>query len=660
MRELREMAVPRISTPAVRLHAQTAALAGRLADILSRSVPSTGPASASLTFLSEYAASAATPLHELQGTDPIDRLAAGLALSRFEVDLLILAGMPEEHEGVAGVIRSLHPRGEPRPTVGLAGQLLCQSGAERLLLRESLETGPLARSGAIRVPGEVPFVERDLVIADALWNVLLGLDAWPSSLSPITEPSAAAGLEEWFASPSARRVTAALLRGEVCTVLVLAQDEEIALHRVAALAAAAGVSAVKLALPPNAPPETVRLGLLHALARGAIPLLRVSAGDGSGATPLPRVDAFPGPAMVCARFGSGAVRGSRPVLTLPVDRLTHSALAQTWAEALPQLASDAPLLAARYAIDPTLVAEVAGDVTAVEAVEERTATLADVAESVRARCALAVATGAQLMRPQASWENLVLPPDRLSQLREAEARLLYQGRVLDEWGFLAGKSGARGVRMLFAGPPGTGKTLSAEVLASALGVDLLIVDISRVVSKWIGETEKNLAQVFDVAERAQAVLFFDEADALFGKRTEVSDARDRYANLETAYLLSRLEKFEGLAVLSTNLRQNIDGAFLRRLEFVIDFEEPGVVEREALWRCHLPKEAPLAADVRIAELASLYPVVGGFIRNASVAAAFLAAAAGTAITRHHFLRALQREYEKAGRTFPGTPAGMTR
>jgi SpoVK/Ycf46/Vps4 family AAA+-type ATPase len=253
----------------------------------------------------------------------------------------------------------------------------------------------------------------------------------------------------------------------------------------------------------------------------------------------------------------------------------------------------------------------------------------------------------------------VLPADRLKQLREAVSRLELQSVVLDEWGFLNDRSGARGVRLLFAGPPGTGKTLSAEALANSLGVELLIVDLSRVVSKWIGETEKNLASVFDAAERAQASLFFDEADALFGKRTEVSDAHDRYANLETAYLLTRLEQFEGLAILATNLRDNIDPAFLRRLEFVVEFEEPDREERLALWRRHLPKTAPLADDVNLHELSALYPVVGGVIRNAAVAAGFLAAAGGSPIDRRHLVHAIRREYQKAGRSFPGPPAGMS-
>ena len=281
-----------------------------------------------------------------------------------------------------------------------------------------------------------------------------------------------------------------------------------------------------------------------------------------------------------------------------------------------------------------------------------------IADCVRVRFNLPLGAGVKLTRPTAQWGQLILPSDRKGLLVEALNRLTHQGTVIDRWRFLDGRPGARGVRILLSGPPGTGKTLSAEVMASSLGVDLMIVDISRVVSKWIGETEKHLAQAFDAAERAQAILLFDEADALFGKRTDVSDAHDRYANLETAYLLSRLERFEGLAILSTNLKQNIDPAFMRRLEFSIDFDEPSVAEREALWRCHLPAEAPLASDVNLCELAALYPMVGGLIRNASVAAAFLAASSGVPIGRSHLIGAIRREYDKSAKAFPGVPAGI--
>jgi SpoVK/Ycf46/Vps4 family AAA+-type ATPase len=329
-----------------------------------------------------------------------------------------------------------------------------------------------------------------------------------------------------------------------------------------------------------------------------------------------------------------------------------------WRDTLPELAVEAPTLAARYAVEPFRSLCVAADIRARHRLTGDAIDLALVAECIRVRSNVPRAAGVTVVRPTATWAQLVLPPDQQSLLVEAIDRLRYQSTVLDRWRFLEGRPGARGVRVLLSGPPGTGKTLSAEVMARALGVDLMVVDISRVVSKWIGETEKHLAQLFDAAEQAQAVLLFDEADALFGKRTEVSDAHDRYANLETAYLLSRLERFEGLAVLSTNLKQNIDPAFLRRVEFAIEFEEPAALERHALWRGHLPADAPLSDDVDLRELAALYPLVGGLIRNASVAAGFLAAASGKQIGRRHLIGAIRREYEKSAKTFPGAPEGV--
>jgi SpoVK/Ycf46/Vps4 family AAA+-type ATPase len=180
---------------------------------------------------------------------------------------------------------------------------------------------------------------------------------------------------------------------------------------------------------------------------------------------------------------------------------------------------------------------------------------------------------------------------------------------------------------------------------------LLIVDLAAVVSKWIGETEKNLAKVFSFAEQSQALLFFDEADAIFGKRTEVSDSHDRYANLETAYLLTRLEAYEGMAILATNFRNNIDAAFIRRLDYIIDFREPNHTDRERLWRCHVPDRAPLSDNVDFAQLAALFPMVGGEIRNAAVAAAYLAAGQQQSIQQDHFITAIRTEYEKTGKAF---------
>jgi hypothetical protein len=582
---------------------------------------------------------------------PLRRLAAGLRLTPLEVDLLLLAGMPEEHEGYAALLRQIHPQGEPRPTVGLAARLLCQGDEERALLRATVEDGSAIRSGALAVAGDAPLFERSLLLGDALWSALHGIDAWPRSASFRREPAAVAGLDEWLAEPGPARAVAAVAAGTPCTVLVTADEEAVAHDRGAAVAVHAGV------LPAQLAPTTDAIGLacVHALVRGNVPVLTLSPQHDTDRLPEPELADFPGPVVLCARNGTITLRSRRPVLAVQAEPLRSNARRQMWRRVLPELADSAALLASRGIVEPRFAEAAAADVRAFQALDGQAPDAGAVSAAVRARAGLSLAGGVKLVRPTATWSDLVLPHETERRLREAADRLRHQTRVLDDWGFLAGRPGARGVRMLLSGPPGTGKTLSAEVLADELGVDLLFVDIARIVSKWIGETEKNLAEVFDAAERSQAVLFFDEADALFGRRTEVSDAHDRYANLETAYLLTRLERFEGLAVLSTNLRQNVDPAFMRRLEFVIELEEPARPEREALWHCHLPERAPLADDVDVGELASRYPLVGGLIRNAAVAAGFLAAADGGVITRTHLDRSLRLEYEKSGRPFP-TPA----
>jgi hypothetical protein len=642
-----------------RLARDAAALAGRLADLLDQALPGAGEHAASRDFLRAMAAApAAEPWAADDGDDPIDRVARAFRLSPVEVDLVLLAGLPEEHEGYAGVLRTLHPRAEPRPSAGLAAQLLCASAGERRLLRRVLESGAAVRAGVLRLGDEGPFFERTLHLADGLWSVLAGIDAWPAALTRPDAPVVAAGLRPWLESPDAAAALEVLASGQPWSVLVSADSDELAQQRATALVAAAGAEPLRLVLPAQTPPELERTASVHAVARGMVPVLRVQGGDGPGAPEAPEMATHPGPVVLCGRTGGLLVRGERPVLEVAAPRLTTAGREEMWGDVLPELRDAAPGLAARYTVEPETAEAAAADARAIARLEGRDATPADVARGVRTRAGLSLSSGVRLVRPAATWDQLVLRPRRTAQLREGIDRLLHQATVLDGWRFLEGRPGSRGVRMLFAGPSGTGKTLAAEVMAGALGVDLLLVDVSRVVSKWIGETEKNLAEVFDVAERAQAVLFFDEADALFGKRTEVSDAHDRYANLETAYLLTRLERFEGLAVLSTNLRQNLDGAFLRRLEFILDFEEPGPTERAALWQCHLPAGAPLAPDLDVDELAALYPVVGGFIRNAAVAAAFLAASEASPITRGHVVRAIRREYDKAGRAFPGPPSGM--
>ncbi|MFC8363060.1 ATP-binding protein [Streptomyces griseorubiginosus] len=281
-------------------------------------------------------------------------------------------------------------------------------------------------------------------------------------------------------------------------------------------------------------------------------------------------------------------------------------------------------------------------------------TLEDVSAACRREAQHSLGPGAGRVRARRGWDDLVLPADRLTRLRDICGQVRFRQRVLHDWGFGARLGHGTGLSVLFSGPPGTGKTMAAEVLAHELDVDLYKIDLSGVVSKYIGETEKNLARIFAEASTGNAILFFDEADALFGKRTEVTDAHDRYANIETSYLLQRIEEYEGVVVLATNLRQNIDDAFTRRIRFVVEFPFPDADDRRRIWRTLLPPSAPLAPDVDLAVLARELPVTGAHIRNIVLQAAFLAAADGTAIGRPHLLRGARREFEKIGKLWTET------
>jgi hypothetical protein len=250
------------------------------------------------------------------------------------------------------------------------------------------------------------------------------------------------------------------------------------------------------------------------------------------------------------------------------------------------------------------------------------------------------------IRPRRGWPDLVLPADHTARLRELAARYRRRDVVYQGWGFTPLPS--TGIVALFSGPSGTGKTLAAEVIAGDLGLDLYKVDLSSVVSKYIGETEKNLERIFSAAASGDLVLFFDEADALFGKRSEVSDAHDRYANIEVAYLLQRLEAYPGIVILATNLQRNIDDAFLRRISVAVDFETPDEPQRRLIWAGAFPAGAPLA-ELDLDFLARQFRVTGGIIHNAALTAAFLAADEGGPITMERVAFALRREFQKLGR-----------
>jgi len=261
--------------------------------------------------------------------------------------------------------------------------------------------------------------------------------------------------------------------------------------------------------------------------------------------------------------------------------------------------------------------------------------------------------------PKYTWDDLVLPDDAAQQLREICRQVAHRHKVLGEWGFVRRLSLGKGVSALFAGPSGTGKTMAAEVIANALGLDLHRIDLAGVVSKYIGETEKNLDRIFSAAENANAILFFDEADALFGKRSEVHDAHDRYANIEISYLLQKMEQYEGVAILASNLKSNLDEAFVRRLAFIVHFPPPDEAARRRIWAGIWPPALPLAPDVDLDFLARQFKLSGGQIKNIALAAAFLSTEDAIAVTPHHVMQAVLREYQKMGKQLTAAELGLS-
>ena len=358
--------------------------------------------------------------------------------------------------------------------------------------------------------------------------------------------------------------------------------------------------------------------------------------------------------------------GQRPLGVLNVAFAEPAAgdRREGWRRALARAGAEAPAadldaLADRFRLsggeitDSVLTAVAAAGLRSAEpdAGTDRGPTRDDLFAAARGRRGHELEALARRIEPTYGWDDIVLAADPLGQLHDLCERVAQRRRVLEDWGFGRKLPRGRGTSALFAGPPGTGKTMAAEVIARELGVDLFAIDLSMVVSKYIGETEKNLERVFGAADGADAILLFDEADALFGKRSEVRDAHDRYANVEIAFLLQRMEQYEGLAILSTNLRQNLDDAFTRRLQFVVEFPVPDDVERRRIWEVCFPPDAPRDPAIDLDRLAG-FRLAGGSIRNIVLAAAFTAAAQGVPIGMDHLIRATRREHQKMGRVLP--------
>jgi AAA+ superfamily predicted ATPase len=360
------------------------------------------------------------------------------------------------------------------------------------------------------------------------------------------------------------------------------------------------------------------------------------------------VSEIDGPVFVTCGVHRPAMRWDRPCVVIDVKPPTSQQRAKLWRDSLGSgTEEDAQFLATQFPLAPALIVR-AAEATKTRA-NGRKLEPEDIFAGVRAVLDDKLGDYAKRVEVTQTWDDLVLPQDQMDAIKYLVARIRQRRTVYEQWGFAAKVGKGLGTSALFSGPPGTGKTMVAALIAKELGLELYQVDMAKVTSKWIGETERNLAALFDAAEAGHAVLLFDEADSIFGKRTDVKSSDDRYANLETNYLLQRLESFTGICLLTTNHENAIDQAFQRRLSLQLRFELPEAEEREQLWRAMLPAAAPVEAGLDMAALARRFSMSGGYIRNAALRAAFMAADEGSVITSRHLECAAKLEYEGMGK-----------
>lgn len=341
--------------------------------------------------------------------------------------------------------------------------------------------------------------------------------------------------------------------------------------------------------------------------------------------------------------------------TIPMPDFSHRSL--LWTEAIGAMARDAApdvnavVLANKFQLTAGAIHSVCREAVSRAMLRDPQGpvSLSDIESAARGQSNQGLRRLAQKVNCIHDWRDLVLPTRCIRQLREVCSSEKFRHIVYSQWGYDRRLAQGKGLNVLFCGPSGTGKTMAAGIIAKALSLDLYKIDLSSVVSKYIGETEKQLSQIFQEAGSSNAILFFDEADALFGKRSEVKDAHDRYANVEVAYLLQKMEEYEGIVILATNFRRNMDDAFTRRMHHIVEFPFPDVDLRERIWKGLVPAAAPLADDVNFGFLARQFELSGGNIRNVALAAAFLAAESGGKICMEHFIHGTAREFQKLGK-----------
>jgi hypothetical protein len=579
------------------------------------------------------------------------RLAAAAGLTELDVDLLVVALVPDldpRFERLYGYLNDDVTR--RRASIGLALELagvLAGSAPARARL---LPGAPLVDTRLLHVEdADRPFLTRALRVPDRVTGHLLGDDTADPDLAPVLTRTAPYG------GPEAQQLGAALRAGVGPVYLREIRGGSGGPVAAAALEVAGRPALVldltRLAASPD-PLGLVTLGGREAvLTAGGVVAGPVEALAGQAPAVLRALAGLPVPVLLVGTGVWDPAWSDAVPLSVDAPVLTPDDRARLWRRELEGTAGgvDPGPAIAHFALGPDQVRRAVRAASTAAVLHGGPVTHDDLRRGARSQNAAGLDRLARRIEPQVGWPDLVLPYPVVAQLRDLAARARHRDLVLTQWRMRRGGGRGHGITALFAGDSGTGKTMSAEVIAAELGLDLYAVDLAGVVDKYVGETEKNLERIFREAGEVNGVLLFDEADAVFGKRSEVRDAHDRYANIESAYLLQRMESFDGLAILATNLRANLDEAFTRRLDAIVDFPTPDEAMRRALWDRCLAPPLPLGDDLDLDFCARSFELSGGNIRSVAVTAAYLAATAGGPVGMAEVIAAVSQEYRKLGR-----------
>ncbi|WP_245627281.1 ATP-binding protein [Kribbia dieselivorans] len=580
-------------------------------------------------------------------TGRLAELARSCELSPLDVDLLLVAlaaDLDSRFYHLFGYLNDDVTRRRPTASVALA---MCGVPLISAAGRDRLTSGPLVRTGLIVLEDpDRPFPCRSLRATDRVVSHLLGIDTPDAAVAAVLHPTPAIAWGDGSAVADAMStgITLAYLREPPTGSGLLLGVDVLARLGLEALVVDLGA----LQRQPD-PVSVARAVAREARLTGRGVVLGPVTDVTLTADLLEALEAHPLPLIV---YGSGSwdpAWSADPPLLVSVPGSTPAERGELWRSALSDVDFDPGYATSQFLLRPTQVARAAEAARAQSRLSgDGRVTVEAVRAGARGENDATLQRLARRIEPAVGWSDLALPIPTMTALQEVAARARHREKVLGEWAMRPGGGRGIGVAALFSGDSGTGKTMSAEVIAGELGLDLYVVDLATVIDKYVGETEKNLDQIFEAASGVNGVLLFDEADAVFGKRSEVKDAHDRYANVESAFLLQRMESFDGLAILSTNLRANIDEAFTRRIDVLVDFPMPDAAQRLALWRMSL-KTLPQSETLDLEFCANAFELSGGGIRSAAVTAAYLAANADCPVTMAQVVMAVQREYRKLGR-----------